>query len=220
MKTSENINEIAKALSVAQAEIKPASKDGANPHFKSKFSTLAAIWDCIRMPTTSQGLTILQDMNTEDKSSVSITTRVIHTSGQWIEFGPLSIPITKQDAQGVGSASSYGKRYALCAALGIVSSDDDDDAEVAVGRGTSKQKEPVLTYAECVTPKNMSIHQVLVLKEMYMKVSDDLKNKLDSWMIGIYKTKDIESLNESAYEDVKIKFNNCLKYFEDLKSKE
>ena len=130
MKTSENINEIAKAMSQAQKDMKPASKDGVNPHFKSKYFTFSSVWESIRQPLTNCGLTVWQDVITEEKS-VSVITRVIHESGQWVEFGPLSIPLMKFDAQAIGSATSYAKRYSLCAAVGVVS-DDDDDGEKAV----------------------------------------------------------------------------------------
>ncbi len=154
---SENINEIAAALSKAQGAMKPASKDGANPHFKSKFSTLSAIWEAIREPVTANGLTILQDIIAQDKS-ISVTTKIIHNSGQWIEFGPLCIPLAKADAQGIGSCSSYAKRYALCAAIGVVS-DDDDDGECAVGRGNNpnpKQRNDYVTKPNNIVSPTVS----------------------------------------------------------------
>lgn len=133
MITSENINELAKAMSLAQSQMKPAIKDSNNPHYKSRYSDLSSVWESIREPITSNGMTIWQDVIAQDKS-VSVTTRIIHHSGQWVEFGPLTIPISKQDAHGVGSGIAYSKRYALCAAVGVVSSDEDDDANHAVGK--------------------------------------------------------------------------------------
>jgi hypothetical protein len=126
MRTSDAIESIAKAMCEAQRLMKPAIKDSVNPHFKSKYSDISSVWESIRDPLTSQGLTVWQDVTTED-GLVCITTRVVHSSGQWVEFGPLNIPLTKKDAHGVGSSVSYGKRYALCAALGVVSGDEDDD---------------------------------------------------------------------------------------------
>lgn len=126
MRTSDSIESIAKAMCEAQRLMKPASKDSVNPHFKSKYSDISSVWECIREPLTTQGLTVWQDVTTDD-GQVCITTRVVHVSGQWVEFGPLNIPLTKKDAHGVGSSVSYGKRYALCAALGVVSGDEDDD---------------------------------------------------------------------------------------------
>jgi len=117
-------------MNLAQKEMRPASKDSTNPHFKSKYSDLASVMDAIREPIGNNGLSIWQDATLEE-SGVSVTTRIVHISGQWVEFGPLTIPIGRKDAHAVGSACSYGKRYALCAALGVVS-DDDDDGNKAV----------------------------------------------------------------------------------------
>jgi len=54
MRNSENINEIATAMSKAQAQMKPALKDSVNPHFKSKFSNLTSVWESMRVPFTSK----------------------------------------------------------------------------------------------------------------------------------------------------------------------
>lgn len=143
MKKSENIIEIAKALCAAQQMMKPALKDKENPYFRSSYSDLSSVWESIRVPLTSNGLSILQEATTVDKA-VSITTLIMHTSGQWIEFEPFSIPLLKQDPQTIGSATSYAKRYALCAAIGVVSDDEDDDAEKAMGREKKSKPEPVL----------------------------------------------------------------------------
>lgn len=139
MRTSENINELAKAMSVAQKTMKPAIKTSTNPHFKSKFSDLSSVWDSIREPLTDNGLTLWQDVINAEKS-VSVTTRIIHLSGQWVEFGPLTMPLFKTDCQAIGSAITYAKRYALCAALGVVAADEnnikyvieDDDGNAAM----------------------------------------------------------------------------------------
>lgn len=131
MKTSEQINEIAKAMSLVQKEMKPAIKDSVNPHFKSRFCDLESVWGAIRIPLTANNLTVWQDVISEEKG-VSVITRIVHHTGQWVEFGPLTIPLSKFDAQAVGSATSYAKRYSLCAALGVVGSDEDDDGEKAM----------------------------------------------------------------------------------------
>lgn len=139
MKTSEAINEICDALSKAQGQFKAAKKESINPHFKSKYADLASVWDAVREPLAVNGLTVLQDVTTGEKS-VSISTRVAHKSGQWIEFGPLSVPLSKNDAHGVGSAISYSKRYSLSSALGIAS-DEDDDGNHAVAASHSRTAE-------------------------------------------------------------------------------
>lgn len=129
MKTSELINEIATALSKAQQEIKPAVKDSVNPAFRSRFAGMTSVWESIREPLSKNGLSVCQDVTTEPEG-VAVVTRIFHTSGQWLEFGPLIVPLAKRDAHGMGSAASYGRRYSLVGALGVVS-DEDDDGQAA-----------------------------------------------------------------------------------------
>lgn len=125
MKRSESTNEIAKALSKFQSQMRPAIKDAANPHFRSKFASINSVWEAIREPLTNNMLYAAQDVTTESGFAI-VETEIHHESGQWMQFGPLRLPVLKQDAQGYGSAITYAKRYALCAALGVVSDDDDD----------------------------------------------------------------------------------------------
>lgn len=133
MKHSDQIADIAVAMSKAQAAMKPAHKDSENPHFKSRYADLAAVWDALRAPLTDNGLIVLQDVETSTGTvlAVLVTTRIVHTSGQWFEFGPLAVPMAKADAHGVGSATTYGRRFALSAALGVVADEDDDGNKAA-----------------------------------------------------------------------------------------
>lgn len=140
MTTSEQINEIASAMAKAQAAMKPAIKDANNPAFKSKYADLASVWEACRGPLTANGITAWQDVTT-NADGIAVTTRLVHSSGQWVEFGPLVVPLMKRDAHGVGSATSYGKRYGLSAAVGIVSDDDD-------GNAASGHQQPARTRAE------------------------------------------------------------------------
>lgn len=142
MTTSEQINELADALAKAQATIKPALKDATNPHFKSKYADLTAVWEVIRGPLSSNGIAAVQEAVTMD-DGVAVMTRLIHKSGQWIEFGPLTVPAMKRDAHGVGSATSYAKRYALSAAVGVVADEDDDGNAAAKSSNSREQALPL-----------------------------------------------------------------------------
>lgn len=139
MRTSDQINELAAASAKAQATMQPALKDMVNPAYKSKYADLASVWDACRKPLTDNGLTIWQDVTTaEGVNGISVTTRLVHSSGQWVEFGPLIVPLAKHDAHGVGSATSYAKRYALAAAIGVTAEiDDDGNAAVSKPNGAS-----------------------------------------------------------------------------------
>jgi hypothetical protein len=146
MRTSEQINEIAEAMALAQAEIKPATKDAVNPAYRSKYADLTAVWSAIRGPLSKHKIAVWQDTELVADVGVAVTTRLAHASGQWVEFGPLTVPCAKKDAHGVGSAASYAKRYAIAAAVGVVAEDDDDGNEAS-----QKPAPPVETTAPRTT---------------------------------------------------------------------
>ena len=61
-----------------------------------------------------------------------IYTDLIHAASGEMHRTTIEIPAPRMDAQGVGSAITYGKRYSLLAALGIATDDNvDDDGEAA-----------------------------------------------------------------------------------------
>jgi hypothetical protein len=129
MKTSESIKQIAEALVSAQKEIKFAIKDSTNPHFKSKYANINSTIDAVKPALNNNGIAFLQSLSPSDDSKLHLTTRLIHSSGEWIEDTAVC-PLQKQDAQAVGSAISYIRRYSLAAFLGLYS-DTDDDGQAA-----------------------------------------------------------------------------------------
>lgn len=135
---SDAIDKLAGALAKAQAEILVATKDGENPHFKSKFTTLAEVFDAVREPLSKNNLSILQAPQQGDANAHYLETTLMHASGQWMKsYHPLH-PV-KNDPQSVGSAITYARRYALCAMVGVVGR-EEDDGETAHGRGGSSQQ--------------------------------------------------------------------------------
>lgn len=125
MERSESIGKLALALSKAQAEMRPAIKDAVNPHFKSKYADLASVWEAARAPLAKQELTVVQLPTESEEGRVALTTVLMHSSGEYIG-STYSTRLVKNDAQGVGSALTYLRRYALAAILGIVADEDDD----------------------------------------------------------------------------------------------
>jgi len=133
MRTSEQINEIAAALAKAQGAIEGAKKDSLNPHFKNRYADLAAVWDACREHLAKNGISVIQPVchpMSDIKYSVTVT-RLMHTSGQWIEDGGVPLLLGKEDMQGLGSALTYSRRYGLMAMVGIAPEDDDANAAVA-----------------------------------------------------------------------------------------
>ena len=109
MRRSEQCDAISKALADAQAEMKNPAFDSTNPHFRNKSASLAAIRNAVVPVFSKHGLSVMQELSTTD-NGVACLTVVQHSSGQWFEFGPLTMPATKPDAQGFGSAGTYCRR--------------------------------------------------------------------------------------------------------------
>lgn len=130
MTTSEQINEIATALAKAQGQMSGATKDSANPFFKSKYADLASVWEACRTQLAMNGLAVIQSPTVADLR-VTVDTMLVHTSGQWI-LNTLSCTIEEDRPQIIGSAITYLRRYALQSLVGVAP--EDDDAEAAEGR--------------------------------------------------------------------------------------
>jgi hypothetical protein len=127
MNKSESIKELAGAMAKAQGEFAGAAKDSANPFFKSKYADLESCVSAIKPSLAKYGLSFIQ-ISHEAENSASIETVILHSSGEWLSAGVVSVPVSKSDAQGFGSAMTYARRYSLSAAFGIAPEDDDGNA--------------------------------------------------------------------------------------------
>lgn len=148
---SPSIAKLAAALVQVQATVDGARKDSENPAFKQagraiKYADLAAVWDACREQLVANGLTVVQFPGEMVENRMTMTTQLSHESGEWMR-GTLSIPLSKVDAQGYGSAVTYARRYALAAVVGVCPEDDDGNA---ASRPPAKQEytppvDPVLS---------------------------------------------------------------------------
>ncbi|WP_416398082.1 ERF family protein [Allohahella sp. A8] len=135
---SESLKELASALAKAQAEIGNAAKNSKNPHFKSSYADLAEILNTTRPVLSKHGLSVVQ-MPGYGEQLVTLTTLLMHSSGEYIE-SECCTPIAKHDAQQVGSALTYLRRYSLAAVCGIAQEDDDGNAATAAAPRQQAQK--------------------------------------------------------------------------------
>jgi hypothetical protein len=137
--TSQSTAGLDAALAKAQGEIEAASKDKVNPAFRSKYADLTAVWAAIRPALAKHGISVTQWPVHSDDGRLHMITRLAH-GGEWLR-GHFSIPVTKQDAHGYGSATTYAKRFSLAAAVGVVA-DDDDDGNAASKASETRQTAP------------------------------------------------------------------------------
>lgn len=141
MLKSEQINELAAALAKAQGQIEGAKKSSSNPFFKSKYADLAECWNTCREALTANEISVIQmPEEINENGRLNITTMLAHSSGQYIS-STLTMTVTKLDPQAIGSAITYGRRYALAAMVGLAQ--EDDDGEKAMARQEKKDKKPV-----------------------------------------------------------------------------
>ena len=138
MNKSDNIAELAKALSKAQADMSGAKKSSNNPFFKSKYADLKEVIECVKEPFADNGLSFVQFPISND-GFAGVETVIMHSSGEWIS-NEYMLKVSKNDPQGIGSAITYARRYALQAACGVPS--EDDDGESAMGRSPKQKKSP------------------------------------------------------------------------------
>ncbi len=133
---SEEIKELCTALAKAQGQVENATKSTANLFFKSKYADLASVWDAIREPLSSNGLSVIQQPIDGGVGGITLRTLLMHASGQALE-SQFTMPVkANASAQDVGSALTYARRYALMALVGIAPEDDDGNA--ASGRSVAK----------------------------------------------------------------------------------
>jgi hypothetical protein len=128
------MDKIASALVKAQKAFGPALKSSSNPHFKSKYADLAACVEAVIDGLNANGIALIQKQHPYE-GGVSVETVFLHESGETLSAGVLTVPASKQDPQGYGSALTYARRYSLMAACGIAPEDDD-------GNAASKTKKP------------------------------------------------------------------------------
>lgn len=196
MLKSESIKELAAALSKVQGQLTFAKKDNANPFFKSKYADLASVWDSCRTLLSDNGLAVIQfpsgytTNSIDDKNKehlMSLTTILTHSSGEWISQD-MTVPVTKADAQGAGSALTYMRRYALAAVVGVYQDDDD-------GNAASKPKpEPVKQRIDNTPLHPAQLGQITKL----MESTEADANKI----LAYYKKESLEQLNTTEADQV------------------
>ena len=136
VKISAPCDKLMSALSKMQGELKMALKDSDNPYFKSKYADLATCINTAKKPMADNGLSVSQHCGF-DGNYVRCVTVLGHSSGQYMA-STCVIPVTKKDAQGVGSAITYARRYSFSAVIGL--SQDDDDGNWASNKDVAGEQ--------------------------------------------------------------------------------
>lgn len=113
---------LVQALAAFQADLPSVTLDGDNPHFKSKFATLANTTNIV-LPKLAEHGFAFSTGSFVDNGMLIIDAHLMHESG---ESRSMQFPITETNPQKIGSAVTYFRRYALAALTGVVADADDD----------------------------------------------------------------------------------------------
>ena len=133
---------LTQALAAAQADMVNPKFDKVNPHFKSKFASLAAVRDAVVPALARHGVAMTQTYRLVDGYQILVTTLMKGTERIESEV-PLPVYSKPQEW---ASATTYVRRVSLMAIAGVCG-DDDDDAEVAMDRnGSQAPRKPVVPH--------------------------------------------------------------------------
>lgn len=113
----------------AWCDVKQPDLDGANPHYKSRYATLAAVQGCIRKACAKHGIAYAQRVRLENGEAVLVSEVVgagdaLHLSDYPVQFVP--------NPQSNGSMLTYAKRQLASIDWGICGDEDDDGQNAAL----------------------------------------------------------------------------------------
>lgn len=126
-----------KALNKVQGTLEPVSKDKLNPHFKSGYASLAAVNETIMGPLAENGFIILSG-GVEIGGKPWLRTTLLHVAGHSMSYD-YPLLVTDANPQHLASATTYARRYSLCAFFNLSTEDDDGNA-AATNRKTNEIK--------------------------------------------------------------------------------
>ena len=170
MEKSESIKELSAAMVKFTGQMTKVVKDATNPFFKNKYASLSNIIEQTQKPLADCGLAVIQMPAGENQ----LTTMLVHSSGEYIAETYTMKPV-KSDPQGVGSAITYQRRYAIGAILNLnIDEDDDGNAGSKNGKPELKRGTPAFERAVEVIRESDDWEKI----EKVYKVSDKVREEI------------------------------------------
>lgn len=147
--TSETIGALAESLAKVQGSIESVkkTKKAEGKKFSYNYADIASVIEAVQIPLAQNGLALIQtplDVRRIDGARpeyiVTVITELMHASGEWIRFST-DMLCEREGAQGIGSAITYARRYALSALLMIPQEDDDGEKATYDGHTVTEMVE-------------------------------------------------------------------------------
>jgi ERF superfamily len=134
-RSSETIGSIATALAKAQAELSNPEKTltatipARSGERTFRYASLASGLDIVRKCLGQHEIAVMQT-TAVDQGQITLTTLLVHASGEWVSSLWPVCPASEPSAQVKGAALTYSRRYALFTLVGIAGEDDLDAPEL------------------------------------------------------------------------------------------
>lgn len=158
---SGDVKELFGALAKAQGEMELANPNKMNPYFGVKYTDLRHIIRESRKPLTNHGLSVIQQIISNNEGQSILHTILAHESGQWIE-STIRLSPAKNDIKTIESYTNFMKRLAYGSIVGIISEGDDDDGEIemadaraTVAKGPSTKYDAKRESFEAITKEQI-----------------------------------------------------------------
>lgn len=175
MKTSQSIQNLTKALLVAQTQMGAATKGAKNPFFKSNYADLPTVMEVVKEPLNSAGIIVLQPATHQDGKNF-ITTTLLHAeTGEWMESQTEVVCAKQNDPQAFGAAQTYARRFGLQSMLFIPA--EDDDGNFASGRTVAKATVATTTPVASVSTSAPNAQEAAPTTTAPLKTSSFRKTK-------------------------------------------
>jgi len=178
--------ELFAALAKAQNAVENAHKGSLNPHFKNRYADLAEVLNTVRPVFSECGLSIVQETSF-DGSLVSVTTALCHEKGGYVTAIASCVP-AKADAQGVGAATTYLRRYSLAAVTGVAQEDDDGQSAI-----NPVKANPVKSVAAPSPKITLTQAAEITARIKQLKVDEDV-------FLAFYKIKAAHDMTQVMFE--------------------
>lgn len=195
------VKSIATALAKAQLQMGKALKTSSNPHFKSKYADLASVMDACMEALNSNGIAVIQPVETETENGLSVTTVFIHGESGESLHNHVPLVVSKNDMQGYGSAMTYARRYGLMMMAGLAPEEDDGNAAVraAPAKVSKEQLDHISTLikeTDSNEKKMFKVYGVSKLEEMNIQQAEQciklLNTKLQKKIAEEMKQQELE----------------------------
>ena len=160
-------------LFTLQNELGAISKDTTNPFYKSKYFDINSLIGQLKPLLQKHNLVLLQPINNNQVRSV-----IYDLDGGSVESS-IELP-TNLDAQKLGSAITYFRRYTLTSLLALQAIDDDGNLAVKTTKPKLIENTPQFKNAQEAIKKGKTINDI---KEHYI-INKEIEKQLLNFKIN------------------------------------